>query len=139
MKTTNVKITLRSELPGEEIVNQELLGTLTMRDEETVELSYKEPQTMGGVTRLTFSKDRATMERTGQYSAKMEFQVGKSLAARYETPYGIPKLTVTASTVGHTLKETGGKAMLRYSITSDGMPIGTYTLKFNVKENDTHE
>lgn len=132
-------ITLRSELPGEETVNQQLKGTLVLSEEQVL-LSYQEPENMGGgLTRLTFRKEGAAMERTGQYAAKMEFQTGKSLPARYETPYGVPNLTVTASTVGHNLTAAGGKAMLRYTLTSEGMPIGTYTLKFNVKEITTND
>ena len=141
MEQFPVTITVRGEQrQGGEVTQMEhtIPGTLET-DGETLILRYREPEEagLGGTdTILTFRGEEAVLERQGAVSTRMPFIVGQRHRVEYRTPVGEILLEVRTTFLSHNLTRTGGKAMLRYHLTSGGETVGNHTLKLNVKERE---
>ena len=141
MEQIPVTITVRGEQrQGGEVTQMEhtVPGTLET-DGETLILRYREPEEagLGGTDSvLTFRGEGAVLERQGAVSARMPFIVGQRHRFAYRTPVGEVLLEVRTTFLSHNLTRNGGKAMLRYHLTSGGQTVGNHTLKLNVKERE---
>ena len=137
MEGEQVTITIRTEQrQGEERLRWETtVSGLLAADGEGWTLHYREGEDLDGVeTTLTLARDLAVMERGLPAPARMEFAPGQCRAARYSTAAGELDLTVETESLQHKLTGQGGKAMIRYRLTSGGADVGSYTLKLNIKE-----
>jgi len=134
-----VTISLRSEqlLNGEkDHFEQQTDGTLILLDGEA-QLLYQERgdgEADHSTVTLSLRPDSAQMSRSGAVTTEMLFVPGEKRSGTYFTPYGGIDLSVSTEYYRCDLSETGGKAMIRYSLEMDHHSTGSYTLKFNIKK-----
>ena len=77
---------------------------------------------------LQVRQDHAMMQRRGAWAVAMVFEPGACRESVYHTPYGDLPLTVTARSVGLTLREDGGCAVLVYDLSLQGGEPDTRTM-----------
>lgn len=141
MEKREMMITVRGEQRRGETVEQmehTVPGTLEIEG-DTVTVRYRESEEAGlgqTDTVLHFGENEAVMERSGAVTTRMPFVVGQRHRVDYCTPYGAMQLEVRTTFLSHNLTETGGKAMIRYHLTSGGQAVGNHTLKLNIKERE---
>ena len=141
MEKIPVTITVRGEQRRDSEVTQmehTVEGTLEQNGEELT-LRYREPEEAGlgeTDTALTFRGEEAVLDRQGAVKARMRFIVGQRHRVDYRTPPGELLLEVRTTFLSHNLTQSGGKAMIRYHLTSGGQTVGNHTLKLNVKERE---
>ena len=141
MEQIPVTITLRGEQRqgGEMTQMENTVDGVLEWEEEGLTLRYQEPEEAGlGKTEaaLTFRGEEAVLERRGAVTTRMPFIVGQRHRVTYRTPVGEMLLEVRTTFLSHNLTRNGGKAMLRYHLTSGGETVGNHTLKLNVKERE---
>lgn len=141
MEQIPVTITVRGEQRlGSDVTQMEhtVEGTLEQTG-ETLILRYREPEDTGlgkTDTVLTFREEAAVLDRQGAVTAQMRFIVGQRHRVNYKTHIGEMLLEVRTTFLSHNLNAAGGKAMIRYHLTSGGQTVGNHTLKLNVKERE---
>ena len=141
MEQIPVMITVRGEQRlGSDVTQMEhtVEGTLEQTGEKLI-LRYREPEETGlgkTDTVLTFREEEAVLDRQGAVTARMRFIVGQRHRVNYHTPVGEMLLEVRTTFLSHNLTNAGGKAMIRYHLTSGGQTVGNHTLKLNVKERE---
>ncbi len=121
MEKSNVAVTIQSLQrleTGTETMSQHIEGRLTQKGRGWL-LTYWEGKDSGlGRTRTTLriEEDRAILERTGELTSQMIFQVGCPHMSLYETPYGKLPMTVQTLSLKTNLTETGGTVSIHYQI-----------------------
>lgn len=138
MEEKSVDITIQSlqrRPEGTETLTQRVTGTFC-RETAGWRIRYREGENSGlGDTLTTFrlEEGRAVLERTGEVTTRMVFQVGEATSCRYATAYGELPMTIETLGLDWELGEAGGRAHLRYTIQIDGADVGETRLRLTVK------
>jgi len=138
MKQVDILLHTRQTAQGDAAdFSQRLSGTL-QKTEDGLLLRYTETDENGLTTdnSFLFGKDSALLRRTGAVGSEMRFLPGCDTIAPYHTFYGTFDFLLHTDYFRHTLCENGGKAMLRYTLSAQGSPVGEYTLKLHITEKD---
>lgn len=135
-KSVDITIqTLQRRPDGAETLRQKTEGTLC-REREGWALRYREGEDSGlgdTVTTLRLEEDRAVLERAGETTSRMVFQVGEPYVCRYATPCGELSMTVRTLRLDWALDETGGKVFLVYKLQLERGEVGENRLRLTVK------
>lgn len=138
-RPVSVAIHSRQQLDGQDFLTQQKhAGTLTPTSSGWL-LEYQEenPDDSGTiVTTLVINSQEAVLTRSGAVRCQMRFAPGQAHAVPYETSLGRLDFHLTTTYLGHALSPSGGNVMVRYTLSTQGQPMGDYTLKLHIKEKD---
>ncbi len=139
MEQKDMMLTLRGEQRVDGEVHQTthtVPCTLEITEEGAV-VRYREAAEAGlGETEsvLRLGEAEAVLERTGDTRTRMRFVVGQRHRVDYETAAGALRLEVRTTFLSHNVTAAGGKAMIRYHLSSGGETVANHTLKLNIEE-----
>ena len=139
MEQKDMMLTLRGEQRVDGAVYQTshtVPCTLEITEEGAV-VRYREAAEAGlGETEsvLRLGEAEAVLERTGDTRTRMRFVVGQRHRVDYETAAGVLRLEVRTTFLSHNVTAAGGKAMIRYHLSSGGETVANHTLKLNIEE-----
>lgn len=101
-------------------------------------LSYVQREESGDTKVIVkLESDRAVMLRSGAGSSRMEFRPGTDTFCDYDTGAGVLTLTVHTDSVSGTVSPRGGRVLLLYSLSAQGMLLShnqveiTFTPRFD--------
>ena len=122
-KDVYIKIKSTQCIEGDEIPGAEL----TIRGEYHYEENKKyfiyeesEDSDLGRtITRFDLSPEEIILERRGEVRTKMIFRLYEETSFRYEMPYGMLSMTLTAQELEQDLDEHGGRIKIIYDLCMD--------------------
>lgn len=145
MGENNVTVTIQSLQTGEtgtESMTQHAQGLLLREGGDWI-LTYREGAESGlGSTRTTLrvERGRVTLNRTGELTSQMVFEVGRPHTSLYETPYGKLPMTIRTLKLKTELTEAGGTVLIHYHIELGGGSAGETRLRLTLrKEENAHD
>lgn len=145
MGENNVTVTIQSLQTGEtgtESMTQHAQGLLLREGGDWI-LTYREGAESGlGSTRTTLRMEsgRVTLNRTGELTSQMVFEVGRPHTSLYETPYGKLPMTIRTLKLKTELTEAGGTVLIHYHIELGGGSAGETRLRLTLrKEENAHD
>jgi len=138
MKQVNIVIHTRQTVDGDSTtLSQNAVGTLEQTPRGFL-LRYRETDENKLSTDNTFlfAEDHALLKRTGAVNSEMRFRPGANSVFPYRTFYGSFDLTLYTEYLRFSPNGSGGKAMIRYTLSAQGQLMGDYTLKLHITEKD---
>lgn len=116
------------------------VGKLFYRGPEDAQIQYVESQQdeetgeiMNSDISLTFSKDKITIQRQGDFSNTMVFSNGKRFEGVYHTPYGEMDMAVYTREAACRIGSGDGSLHLKYQLSIQGNYTSTNELHLEYK------
>lgn len=101
-------------------------------------ITYKESPITGlgnTTTTLEISKNKVVLSRTGECTAQLYFEEGRSHISAFGTEGASAALTFFTQSISSDLKDNGGTLQVKYTINSADSSSGVNLLRIHVREN----
>jgi len=112
-------------------------GTMTVADDGTITLEYRETELTGmegTTTRFQLKDEQVILTRTGGVTSQMVFQEGQPNSSIYRTPWGELQVLISTRRLAHRLNERGGILDIKYAISVGHQVMGENQFKIRVRE-----
>lgn len=119
---------------GVELISE---GTMTIDDDGSVTLAYRETELTGmegTTTTFRIQGDTVTLTRSGGVNSQMIFREGRPHSSLYTTPWGQLEVDITTQKLLHRINERGGLMEIQYTIAVGHQVTGRNQYKVRVRE-----